>query len=403
MKILSHQIYQTNLRLIGLCAFFATASLVFAQTWTLTRAATNYWQSVASSADGTILAASAGHQISIGNYSGGVFISTNSGSDWFQANLPATNFYWGIALSADGSRLATTFVYGGVYYSTDFGVTWTFNGTYFPPKFGGLAHTIASSADGTKLAVASSMIFTSTNGGATWASNNISGPRYASIASSADGNKLAVASLSDSAIYLSTDAGMTWTTNDVPNGAFQDIASSADGSALIAAGSSQVPGPIYTSLNSGTTWVSNAVSKTAWTAVAASADGIVLAGASGQTSFVHFTNGAWSTNIAPGQIVSLASSADGGQLVAAVSGAVQPGNIYTLQFARRPLLSLAASSNDFILSWLVPSTNFVLQQSSNLISWLDITNTPSLNLVNLHYQVMLSPTNRSGYYRLATP
>ena len=371
---------------------------VSGQTWMQTSAPTNNWQSVASSADGNVLAAAAG--------SGGVFISTNSGHNWFPANLPTTNFYSGIASSADGSRMATIFNNGGVYYSTDFGSNWTFNSTYFPLKFGGLAHPIASSADGTKLAVACSMIYTSTNGGATWASNNISGPRYASIASSADGNKLAVASLSASAVYLSTNAGLTWTTNNVPGGAFQDIASSADGSHLIAAGSLQIAGPIYTSSDSGMTWVSNSAPTTWWRTVAASADGTILAAASWPASFSLSTNGVWATNTAPvisQGIVSLASSADGGQWVAAGGGSAPQGNIYILQTIRPPQLNLAATSGGFLLSWLVPSTNFVLEQSSDLVSWADLTNAPTLNFTNLKNQVMLSPSDSSGFYRLAIP
>ena len=383
---------------------FAMTQVVSGQTWMQTRAPTTNWQSVASSADGKILAAAAGRQISVGAYTGGVFISTNSGNDWFQANLPATNFYAGIALSADGSGLATTFINGGIYYSTNLGTTWSFNSTYFPPRYFGPAHTIASSADGTKLAVSCAMIYTSTDGGATWASNNISGPRYASISSSADGNKLAVASLSDTAVYLSTDAGMTWRTNNVPNGAFQDIASSADGSHLIAAGSQQIPGPIYTSSDSGMTWVSNNAPKTGWRTVAASADGTFLAAATASISLA--TNGVWATNTTPtvsGGIVSLASSADGAQLVAA-SGSTQPGNIYTLKVIRPPQLKLAPDSGrNIVLSWLVPSTNFVLQQSSDLASWADLTNAPTLNFTNLKNQVMLSPSNSSGFYRLAVP
>ena len=383
---------------------FAMTQVVSGQTWVQTSAPTTNWQSVASSADGKILAAAAGRQISVSVYTGGVFISTNSGNDWFQANLPATNFYVSIASSADGSSLATTFIKGGIYYSTNFGTTWSFNSTYFPPKFFGLAHSLASSADGTKLAVACTMIYTSTNGGTTWASNNISGPRYASITSSADGNKLAVASLSDAAVYLSTDAGMTWRTNNVPNGAFQDIASSVDGSHLIAAGSSQIFGPIYTSSDSGMTWVSNNAPKTAWRAVAASADGTFLAAATVSISLA--TNGVWAINVTPtvsGGIVSLASSADGAQLVAA-SGGNQPGGIYTLKAIRPPQLKLTPDSgHNVVLSWLVPSTNFVLQQSSDLASWVDLTNAPTLNFTNLKNQVMLSPSNSSGFYRLAIP
>jgi hypothetical protein len=78
----------------------------------------------------------------------------------------------------------------------------------------------------------------------------------------------------------------------------------------------------------------------------------------------------------------VASSADGGKLVAG---------------------ELAPTNPDLKLSWLVPSTNFVMQQSSDLGSWMDMTNTPALNLTNLQNEVILSPTGRSCFYRLKTP
>jgi len=48
-----------------------------------------------------------------------------------------------------------------------------------------------------------------------------------------------------------------------------------------------------------------------------------------------------------------------------------------------PQLNLAPSDINLALSWLVPSTNFVLQQSTDLISWSSVTNAPALNLTNL--------------------
>jgi len=45
----------------------------------------------------------------------------------------------------------------------------------------------------------------------------------------------------------------------------------------------------------------------------------------------------------------------------------------------------------------------VLQQSSDLTSWADVTNPPALNLTNLQNQVTLPPSNRTGFYRLKTP
>jgi hypothetical protein len=64
---------------------------------------------------------------------------------------------------------------------------------------------------------------------------------------------------------------------------------------------------------------------------------------------------------------------------------------------------LTPTGDNFVLSWVVPSTNFVLQHSSNLGSWTDVTNKPALNLTNLQNEVMLSPKGSSGFYRLKTP
>jgi len=125
--------------------------------------------------------------------------------------------------------------------------------------------------------------------------------------------------------------------------------------------------PIYTSTNSGVTWTSNNVASQGW--------------------------------------YSVASSADGNKLVAASFYGIGDalGNIYTLQTTPSPQLNIAPLSNNFALSWIIPSTNFVLQQSSDLASWVDVTNTPALNLTNLQNKVTLSPSNSSGFYRLKTP
>jgi hypothetical protein len=167
-------------------------------------------------------------------------------------------------------------------------------------------------------------------------------------------------------IYTSADSGATWTTNltltlaitDYFNTYFPSVASSADGTKLVAT----VPyGTIYTSTNSGATWMSNNVPNTNWSCVA--------------------------------------SSVDGNKLVATVNG----GGIYILQTTPAPQLNLATSSSNLVLSWIFPSTNFALQQSPDLNGWTDMTNPPTLNLTNLQDEVILSPTNSSGFYRLKTP
>jgi hypothetical protein len=66
-------------------------------------------------------------------------------------------------------------------------------------------------------------------------------------------------------------------------------------------------------------------------------------------------------------------------------------------------MNLAPSDTNYTISWLIPSTNFVLQQSPDLISWSSVTDILVLNLTNLNYELTFSPSNSSGFYRLATP
>jgi hypothetical protein len=247
-------------------------------TLTPTTAPTNNWNSVASSADGTILVAAAG---SVTQKNGSIYVSTNSGFAWMPSDAP-TNNVW---------------------------------------------ESVASSADGSKMVAASATAFVITNTGV-------------------------------GGVYTSTDFGMTWTSNNVPAANWYGVASSADGTKLVAV--SDVS--IYTSTNSGASWVSNSVPN----------------------------NNIW---------ISVASSADGNSLVAAtyISGNAP---IYISHSTPTPTLSLTSSSGNFGLSWLIPSTNFIVQQSPDLVSWSSVTDRPALNFTNLSYELSVSPTNSSGFFRL---
>jgi hypothetical protein len=99
---------------------------------------------------------------------------------------------------------------------------------------------------------------------------------------------------------------------------------------------------------------------------------------------------------------SVASSADGGKGIVVDAS---PGGIWGSQTTPAPQLNLSSSGSQLTASWLIPSTNFVLQQNLDLTTtnWTDVTNQPALNLANLQYQVRLSPSNGNGFYRLATP
>jgi hypothetical protein len=330
------------------------------------------WYCIASSADGTKYVAI--------NYNG-IWVSTNSGTTWLSNNVPGASFLAFAALSADGNKLVVvdgkSTSPGQIYTSTNWGVTVT-------PTTAPASHwvSVAASADGTKLVAAGTIysqnvgfIYTSTNSGLTWTLTGAPANQFwAAVASSADGSKLVAASGAsfgsnqpNGGIFTSTDFGMTWTSNSVPPAQWESVASSADGTRLLAVAIEPV-GLIYTSTNSGITWVSNSVPAYGW--------------------------------------FSVASSADGGTLIAAaiVDQSFNPGYIYTSWPTPSPQLRISPANPDLKLSWIVPSRNFVLQQNSDLTTtkWMAVTNALVPNLTNLQYEVVLPPTNNRGFYRLKT-
>jgi hypothetical protein len=182
---------------------------------------------------------------------------------------------------------------------------------------------------------------------------------WSAVASSADGVTL-LAAVSGGQVYASSNSGTNWTVvTNLPSAAWDYVASSADGVRLVAA--QDYGGTVYTSANSGVTWMQANVPPDNWHSVACSADGNALVAVSFQ------------------------------------------GLIYSSKTMPRPRLNFALSSTNLALSWLIPSMNFVLQQSSNLISWVNLTNKPALNLTSLQKQLVLSPSNSAAFFRLSTP
>ena len=87
--------------------------------------------------------------------------STASAQTWTQTSAPS-NTWFGVAISQDGNRLAAV---GGhvIYTSTNYGSTWVSNDAPNTVSW----YSVASSADGTKLVSVSGAIYT--NSGTTWA------------------------------------------------------------------------------------------------------------------------------------------------------------------------------------------------------------------------------------------
>jgi hypothetical protein len=167
------------------------------------------------------------------------------------------------------------------------------------------------------------------------------------------------------------------------------------------------------STNFGTTWASSSfpIARSSFS-IASSADGTTLVGAGGDKLCTSTNSGiTWTTNdFLNMEIVCVASSADGHKLFAVTSSTMgQPGRlgglIYTWYSPPTPRLTLAPSDDGLVLSWLIPSTNFMLQQNSDLSTsnWMTVTNSPAFNLTNLQDQVILPPSASNSFYRLATP
>ncbi len=325
--------------------------------------------SITCSADGKILAAG-GFRDPTGDSAGNIIVSTNFGANWFTATA-ASKTWTGLASSADGTMMVGVTEYrrsfgGGIYTSTDLGRTWAFTSA---ASLNVAYNGAGSTADGTQLMSVGDFIDNSVNDGGTWAQTSAPGSGWASIAGSADGTHWAAASGNNGSgggpIYLSSNHGSNWVQSTAPITNWVSIASSADGTRLVAAaaGTGIVPvGAIYVSTNSGANWTTPVIPVGNWSCVA--------------------------------------SSADGTKLVAAIRG----GHIYTSQISIPPRLNLVATNGQSVVSWIVPSANFVLQQRTDLISsdWTDVAPSPILNLSNLREEFSAPQTAGPVFYRLVS-
>lgn len=369
------------------CAIAMVVSYGFAQTWTKT-SANALGGSLAVSADGKII-------MSVGSDT--PFVSTNSGVNWTPMTLP--NYGQRIASSADGTKAIALNSYIShptpIYVSMDLGNTWNPSGS--PTQ---VWQACAISADGSKLfaAVNGGLIYSSTNFGTNWISIGVPSNSWSCLALSADGTKLAAGAQNDR-IYISTNSAVPQPATSSPSNSWAAIASSADGSHLVATSSSGT----YLSTNFGGNWMKSNINGVS---VASSADGSKLIVCySVHINFQTFgyiytsTNFGinWVTNSPNNYWFSVASSADGNEMLAGGNG-----YIYIYQSTPSPQLNLAPADTNLALSWLVPSTNFVLQQNLDLTTtnWVTLTPTPTLNLTNLQNEVMLCPSNSSGFFRL---
>ncbi len=169
-------------------------------------------------------------------------------------------------------------------------------------------------------------------------------------------------------------------------------------------------GPIFISTNSGLNWAPTTAPVTNWVSIASSADGrTLLAAGGGSTALGHLflstdSGATWNlTNSLFTHWSAVAVSADGTKLVAAENA----GHIYTLHLSPStfsPALQIRPSGTNAVVSWLVPSMDFTLQQNTDVNSsnWVNVVTAPVLNTANLHNEVTVPGTLGNSYFRLSS-
>jgi photosystem II stability/assembly factor-like uncharacterized protein len=229
---------------------------------------------IASSSDGRRLAtfASAFQEI---------FTSSDGGASWIERPGSYGVSCSALASSMDGDRLFAT-SYNRIFSSMDYGATWS--GGFFEGLDQGWM-AVASSPDCRRLAIAGNQgaILVSEDGGASWASrgpDTASAWQWSSIASSADGSRLAAAALcsgtnTTGGIWTSSDSGASWTLRAAAGSRrWAKIVSSADGRRLAALASGA---NILLSSDYGEHWVEQtSTGSQQWRTIASSADGVRL-------------------------------------------------------------------------------------------------------------------------------
>ncbi len=148
---------------------------------------------------------------------GYIYTSTNSGGSWTEQKTPGARGWYGVASSADGTKLAAIEYGGNIFVSANSGAAWSAKATRL--NWVG----IASSADGSKLtAIADTeLVYVSSNSGGSWTGLQLSMARkWKSIVSSDDGTKF-IGTVYDGPVYILMPPFITNISSDKPNDTYR--------------------------------------------------------------------------------------------------------------------------------------------------------------------------------------
>jgi hypothetical protein len=311
-------------------------------------AANQNWWFVASSANGEKLAAVGNsfqplHPVGA-TAIGTVWISADAGLTWTERTQPGNRPWVSIASSPDGTKLAAVAIGTGIWTSKDSGQTWTEDSLIGIVDSAATEFvSIAMSADGTRMVAATvdtpepfdntlpsngqipgnGRIYTYVQvgpdfGSGKWTLQNGADTthQWRGVAMSANGTTVIAAAYRDDGnlaegVYISQDSGVTWTLSFAPpndptvgRSAYR-VAISADGTRMIMA---ERFGRVYISNNSVSSWTAVSGYGGGFNAVASSADGLTLSA----VQATGFAPGSEGNNPPPGRDGKLLVTTNGG-------------------------------------------------------------------------------------------
>ena len=239
------------------------------------RAAQRDWTAIATSDDGSRVIAISSDD--------GIFYSTDYGVTW-SASDQATTGWTAVAMSADGLKAVACQTGAQPYYSADGGATWSFSGSSVGTTRAWTG--VALSEDGATGYICSSEgIYQTANSGSTWAASGDAPARaWSAIATSADGS--IVFACSNSEVMRSINSGTNWSSCTITGGNYSSIATSDDGVIAVVCSST---GNVYKSINTGAdfTQITTAPSRS-WSSISLSENGLDIA-ASETTGYVYYS------------------------------------------------------------------------------------------------------------------
>jgi photosystem II stability/assembly factor-like uncharacterized protein len=208
----------------------------------------------------------------------------NTGLNWNGATFasgggPATGDWRAVSMSTTGQFGVACQDTGNIYYSSDYGLTWTLSTSAPAVDWA----SISISSDGTKAiagdyTTTTGQIYYSSDSGVTWTLSTSSVPgKWISVSISSSG-QYAVGCIFDlsgggESIYYSSDSGVTWTiAPGTVNTAWEGISISSSGQYAIACAAGTA---IYYSSDYGHTWIASNSPSTSvsWRGVAISSSG----------------------------------------------------------------------------------------------------------------------------------